>query len=167
MIQIIRQVCQKAGCQPKDLVLEWSPKNGTRLIGANPQSVKIYVNVLCPLEHIAHAIYLCVNGQEDLYPQFQQQQAAIAAKPKEKRAGKDAKMKDTLEARPQGGAAASNPGESVEKDWRQLTTVPEIVRSFPIHPSADDVIDLYQRNKKINSAHLQALLEKHSRSMAR
>ena len=166
MIQIIRQVCQKAGCQPKDLMVEWTPGNGVRLIGANSQGEKICLNILCRLEHLAHAVYLCANGQEHLYPRIQQEQASIDASFKEWLAAKDKKARKTIEDHPQRPANASAT-ESLEKDWRQFKTVPEIMRAFPIHPSADDVIDLYQTNKKFNSTHLKTLLEKHSRSISK
>src|SRR5271154_4429639 len=83
MIQIIRQVCQNAGCHPKDLVVEWTPARGARVIGTNAQGVKTYMNVPARLDHIAQAIWLCANGQEHLYARMQQQQAEIDAKAKE------------------------------------------------------------------------------------
>ena len=43
MIQIVRQLCQKAGCEPKDLVMEWTPARGACLIGTNAQGEKTYL----------------------------------------------------------------------------------------------------------------------------
>ena len=162
MIQIIRQLCQKAGCEPKDLVVEWTPARGACLIGTNAQGEKTYLNVFARLDHIAQAIWLCANGQEHLYPRIQKQQTAL-----------DARVKEWLdEASDKCQRESENPpceqrtdtaADGDEKDWRKLVTVSEIMRAFPRHPSADDIIDLYQRNKHFNSSDLKALLEKHSR----
>jgi hypothetical protein len=166
MIKIIRQICQKAGCQPKDLVVEWTPSNGARLVGTNSRGERIYLNVVCRLEHIAHAIYLCANGQEHLYPQVQKQQEAIEAKLKEWLAENVEKKEQSPEEQTT-CHEVPNTRENLARDWRHFNTVPEIMRAFPIHPTADDMIDLYQRNKKLNSVRLRDFLEKHSRSTIR
>jgi hypothetical protein len=162
MIQIIRQVCKQAGCQPKDLIVEWTPAQGCRVIGTNPQGVKTYLNVLARLDHIARAIWLCAKGQEHLYPELQRQQAAIDAKVQKWLAENADPFKQDFGAQQQGHPTENIRG-STEEDWRQLTTVPAIVQAFPRHPSTDDIIDLYQRNKDLNSSDLRILLEKHSR----
>jgi hypothetical protein len=164
MIQIIRKLCKNAGCQPKDLVVEWTPTQGVRVIGTNSQGVKTAINVLARLDHVAQAVWLCVNGQEHLYPQIQQQQAAIDIRVKEwmvqnaaqfeEKQGNQTKKRFTI---------PKENVENVEQDWHELDTVEEIMRAFPRHPSADDIIDLYQRNKNLKSSDLKALLEKHSR----
>jgi hypothetical protein len=162
MIQIIRQLCQKAGCEPKDLVVEWTPARGACLIGTNAHGEKTYLNVLARLDHIAQAIWLCANGQEHLYPQIQEQQTALDARVKEWLDEAADKCEPQWEIPPQ-APRTDTTTESVQKDWRQLGTVSEIMRAFPRHPSTDDIIDLYQRNKNFNSSDLKALLEKHSR----
>jgi hypothetical protein len=117
---------------------------------------------LARLDLLAQAIWLCANGQEHLYSRMQQQQAAIDAKVKEWLAEEADQLKQGL-GDPQQGDPAESTTESIQEDWRRLNTVPEILRAFPRHPSTDDMIDLYQRNKNLNSSDLKALLEKHSR----
>jgi len=162
MIQIIRQVCQRAGCQPRDLVVEWTPSGGVRVIGTNPQGVKTYLNVLCRLDDIAHAIWLCANGQEHLYPEIQRERAAIEAKVNEWLTGNADQFKQDWRDQQTEHLAENTPGK-IQKDWRQLNTAAEILPAFPNHPSPDDIIDLYQRNKNLKSPQLEALLKKHSR----
>jgi hypothetical protein len=162
MIQIIRELCQKAGCQPKDLVVEWTAARGACLIGTNAQGEKTYLNVLARLDHIAQAIWLCANGQENLYPQIQEQQAALDAQVKEWLTENSDKC-DPQWGCPEEEFPLENAEGPKESDWRQLNTVGEIMRAFPRHPSPDDIIDLYQRNKNFKSSDLKALLEKHSR----
>jgi hypothetical protein len=155
MIQIIHQLCQDAECQPQDLAVEWTPAGGARLVATNPKGAKRYLNVMARLDHIAQAICLCANGQEHLYPRIQQQQAVIDAHVKEWTA------ENTDES--DGGGEDSEHTKNNRKDWRKLNTVAGIMRAFPRHPSADDIIDLYQRNKNLKSPDLKSLLEKRSR----
>jgi hypothetical protein len=162
MIKIIRQVCKKAGCEPKDLIIEWTPTKGARLVGTSPDGAKTYLNVLARLDHIAQAIYLCVNGQEHLYPKYQQQQAEAEARLKERKVQNTAKTEHSFEDW-QEGLTEEAVTEPIEKNWRQLKTARAILRAFPKRPSSDDIIDLYQRNKTLNSPELTALLEKSTR----
>jgi hypothetical protein len=157
MIQMIRLICRNAGCQPKDLIVEWSPTTGARVIVTNRQGVKSSVKVPVRLDQIAQAIWLCANGQEELYPHLQQQQMAFDSATKEWRAFGQA-FED-----PDKGHSTINIEGAVNRDWRQSTTVLGIMRAFPKRPSSDDIIDLYQRNKVLKSSRLKALLEKHSR----
>ncbi|HEX4120041.1 MAG TPA: hypothetical protein VH619_05375 [Verrucomicrobiae bacterium] len=164
MIKIIRQVCKKAGCQPKDLIVEWTPAKGARLIGTSPNGAKTYLNVLARLDHIAQAIYLCANNQEHLYPRIQQQQAEMDARLKECMAENvsaekiDEGVDDWQECLPE-----SEVKIAIERDWHQLKTARAILRAFPKRPTSDDLIDLYQRNKALNSQELKALLSRHCR----
>ena len=162
MIHIIRQLCQDAGCQAKDLVVEWNPAKGSRVIGTNTRGERTYVNIFARLDHIAQAIWLCASGQEYLYPQMQKQQAAIDAKVKEWLAENGDQFGHSFGDQQQ-RHCGENTKACVQEDWRKLKTVREIVRAFPTHPSTDDIIDLYQRNKTLKSADLKALLKKHSR----
>jgi hypothetical protein len=161
MIQMIRLICRNAGCEPKDLIVEWSPTTGARVVVTNRQGVRSFVKVPVRLDQIAQAIWLCANGQEELYPQAQQQQMAIDSTTKEWRAFGQAfedPAKDTAK-----GSSAIHIEGAVKQDWRQSATVLGILRAFPRRPSSDDLIDLYQRNKALKSSRLKALLEKHSR----
>lgn len=97
-----------------------------------------------------------------MYSRMQRQQAAINAKVKEWLARNADQFSQGFEDQPQ-RQHTNDTKDNVREDWRQLNTVPEIVRAFPRHPSTDDIIDLYQRNKNLNSSDLKALLEKHSR----
>ena len=162
MIELIRQLCRKAGCQPKDLVVEWTPGGGSRVVATNSQGVRSYLHVLARLDHIAQAVWLCANGQEHLYSEVRQKQAAIDAKVKEWLAANVCHLQQGVEDQPQGHPAQDTRG-GIRKDWRQLDSVPEIMRAFPMRPSSDDIIDLYQRNKHLKSSVLKALLERHSR----
>jgi hypothetical protein len=157
MIQMIRLICRNAGCEPKDLIVEWSPTTGARVIVTNRQGVKSSVKVPVRLDQIAQAIWLCANGHEQLYPHIQQQQMAIDSSTKEWRAFGQA-FED-----PDKGHSTVNAEGAVNNDWRQSTTVLGILRAFPRRPSSDDIIDLYQRNKALKSSQLKALLEKYSR----
>lgn len=162
MIKIIRQVCKKAGCEPKDLVVEWTPTKGARLVGTSPDGAKTYLNVLARLDHIAQAIYLCVNGQEHLYPKYQQQQAEAEARLKERNGQNTSKTEQSFEEW-QEGLSEEEAKEPAQRNWRLLKTARAILRAFPKRPSSDDIIDLYQRNKTLNSPELTALLEKSTR----
>ena len=121
-----------------------------------------YRYIQARLDQIAQAIWLCANGQEHMYSRMQRQQAAINAKVKEWLARNADQFSQGFEDQPQ-RQHTNDTKDNVREDWRQLNTVPEIVRAFPRHPSTDDIIDLYQRNKNLNSSDLKALLEKHSR----
>jgi hypothetical protein len=120
------------------------------------------MSVLARLDRIAQAIWLCANGQEDLYPQIQQQQTEIDAKIREWLADNSGPFRQGF-----GEQQQANPANSaragVLEDWRQSNSVAEIMRAFPTHPSTDDIIDLYQRNKSLKSSHLKSLVERHSR----
>jgi hypothetical protein len=157
MIQMIRLICRNAGCEAKDLVVEWSATAGARIIVTNRQGVKSTVKVPVRLDQIAQAIWLCANGQEELYPHAQQQQMAIDSATNAWRAFGQA-FEDPATAH-----STANVEGAVKYDWRQSTTVLGILRAFPRRPSADDIIDLYQRNKVLKSSRLKALLDKHSR----
>ena len=162
MIHIIHQICQNAGCQAKDLVIEWNPARGARIIGTNSRGERTYLNIQARLDHIAQAIWLCASGQEDLYPQMRRQQEAVDAKVKEWLADNNDQFKqDFADQREEHPVKTAK--RTVQDDWRRFKTATDIVRAFPQHPSTDDIIDLYQRNKKLNSAALKALMEKHSR----
>jgi hypothetical protein len=162
MIQIIRQFCRSAGCQPQDIVVEWTPSRGACLIGTSSEGLKTSLNVLARLDHIAQAIWLCANGQDHLYPRIQQQQAAIDEQVKKWVAeNTDETESESEDQLPE--YLLEKPADPARPDWRRLKTVSDIMKAFPRHPSADDIIDLYQRNKDFNSSDLKALLEKHSR----
>jgi hypothetical protein len=165
MIKIIRQVCKKAGCEPKDLIVEWTPAKGARLVGISADGTKTYLNVLARLDHIAQAIYLCANGQEHLYPKLQQQQAEVEAKLKELKtcmAENNEIAQQSLEEW-QESLAQEEAAVSAPRNWRNLKTPKAILRAFPKRPTTDDLIDLYQRNKSLNSSELTALLVNRSR----
>lgn len=155
MIQIIRQLCQRAGCDAKDLAVEWTPTRGVRLIATNAEGKKTYLNVLARPDHIAQAIYLCANGQEHLYPRIQQQQEAIDSQLREW-LSKDSESPGIEWCKQEAAVPAV-------MDWRECNTAAEMVLAFPKRPSADDIIDLYQRNKVLRSADIEALLRRLSR----
>jgi hypothetical protein len=162
MIQIIHQFCQNAGCQPKDLIVEWTPARGACLIGINAKGVKTCLAVLASPDQIAKAIWLCANGQEHLYSQLQQQQSENYGQTDEKFAEyaalSECEWEELLQDR-----FLENAAEHIEKDWREFRTVSQMINAFPTHPSADDLIDLYERNKQLDSPELKALLKKRSR----
>jgi hypothetical protein len=165
MIKIIRQVCKKAGCEPKDLIVEWTPAKGARLVAICPDGTKTSLNVLARLDHIAQAIYLCANGQEHLYPKLRQQQAEVDAKLKELKAC-TAENNETAQQsfeEWQENLAQEEAATSAPRNWRNLKTPKAILRAFPKRPTTDDLIDLYQRNKSLNSSELNALLLNRSR----
>lgn len=132
------------------------------MIGVNAQGVTTFLNISARLDYITRAICLCADGQEHLYAQMQQRQALINAKVKEWLAENADNCGQTLGDQQQERPTETTPGR-LQKDWRQLKTALAIARAFPIHPSTDDMIDLYQRNKSLGSPDLKALLEKYSR----
>ena len=164
MIQIIRQFCQNTGCQPKDLVVEWTLERGACLIGTNSEGVKTSLAILARPDHIAQAVWLCANGQEHLYSQIQEQSSEIYGQVREWLSDHASASEDVWDEPQQSHLPETAlTGEPTREDWRNFKTVAQIIHAFPMHPSADDLIDLYERNKKIKSSHLKALLEKRSR----
>ena len=153
MIKIIHQFCKAARCQPADIVLEWNAKTGARLTATGPQGAKTSLNVLCTLNHMAQALLLAANGEEERYPQVLAQQKQLDAKVREWQA----EMDHTPETVGTGGATPENK-EAAAKDWRRARNPKEVLRSFPARPKADDLIDLYQLNKTLASPELADLL---------
>lgn len=162
MIQIIRQFCQNTGCHPKDLTVEWTLERGACLVGTNPQGVRTSLAILARPDHIAQAVWLCANGQEHLYPQVQEQSSEAYGQVKEWLTDQASAAEDFWDETQQ-GASFDMPNEPVKIDWRRFKTVPQIIHAFPANPSSDDLIDLYERNKKLKSPDLKALLAKRSR----
>jgi hypothetical protein len=157
MIEIIRQFCKSARCTPADIVLEWDAKTGARLTAKGPDGSKKTLNVLCGLNHMAQALLLAINGEEKHYPRLLEQQNQLDARIRGWKAEED----DTVEY----GATDYWPSnEEVDpKDWRLAKNPAEVLKCFPLHPKPDELIDLWQLNKKFMCPDLANLLRKHSR----
>jgi hypothetical protein len=156
MIQIIHQFCQTARCKPADIVLEWDTKTGARLTARSPQGGKTSLNVLCGLNHIAQALLLIANGEEKRYPQVLEQQKQLDAKIREWQAG--AGYTTEFDA-----SHSPSDDDFATKDWRCAENPAEVLQCFPARPKPDEIIDLYQLNKRFASPELANLLRKHSR----
>ena len=138
-------------------MLEWDSKTGARLTAKGPDGSKSALNVLCGLNHMAQALLLAISGEEKRYPQLLEQQNQIDASIRRWKAGES----DTAE----GGASEYSPSnDEVEpKDWRLAKNPTEVLRCFPLHPKPDELIDLWQLNKKFMCPDLANLLRKHCR----
>jgi hypothetical protein len=157
MIQIIHQFCKSARCKPADIVLEWDVRTGARLTAQGPDGKKAALNVLCGLDHIAKALLLVKNGEEKRYPQLLEQQKHLDAKIREWQA-------EERYAPEADDADVYSPAvEVAAKDWRTAKNPEEVLERFPVRPSADELIDLYQLNKTFASPALTNLLKQHSR----
>jgi hypothetical protein len=155
MLQVIHQFCKSARCKPADIVLEWNPKTGARLTATGPAGAKIVLNVLCNLNHMAQSLLLATAGEEKQYPQMLAQQKQIDAKLREWQAGGSNPTESD--------GSASPARDEVAKDWRRAKTPAEVVQGFPARPKPDELIDLWQLNKKFASPELANLLMRHSR----
>ena len=158
VIQIIHQFCQSTGCPAADIVLEWDVQTGARLTATGPSGKRHSLNVLCGLNHMAQALLLVVNGEEERYPQMLQEQNRLEAKIRSWQAEEGGR-----EANDGTGDELPTEEEAAVKDWRGAKNPDEILKSFPLRPKADELIDLYQLNKKFASPELVKLLNKHSR----
>jgi hypothetical protein len=158
MMQIIHQFCNSARCQPADIVLEWDSKTGARLTAKDPDGTKNTLNVLCSLNHMAQALLLATAGEEKRYPQLLEQQKQLDAKIRQWQA----RGGDTTESDANAFDSTSH-DEVSTKDWRGAKTPAEVLQWFPARPKPDELIDLWQLNKKFASPQLANLLKKHSR----
>jgi hypothetical protein len=156
MIQIINQFCQTARCKPADIVLEWDTKTGTPLTAHGPHGAKTSLNVLCSLNHIAQVLLLFATGGEKRYPQMLEQQKRLDAKIREWQAEEGYTTESDASHSPSDDDFAA-------KDWRRAKNPAEVLQCFPARPKPDEIIDLYQLNKRFASPDLANLLRKHSR----
>jgi alpha-galactosidase/6-phospho-beta-glucosidase family protein len=158
MMQIIHQFCKSARCQPADIVIEWDTTTGARLTAKSPDGAKCTLNVLCGLNHMAQALLLAINGEEKRYPQMLEQQKQLDAKIRQWKAGAD----DTSES--ESSAFYSTTDDEVSTtDWRSAKNPAEVLQWFPARPKPDELIDLWQLNKKFASPQLANLLKRHTR----
>jgi hypothetical protein len=155
MIKIIHQFCQTARCKPADIVLEWDTKTGARLTAHDPHGAKTSLNVLCGLNHIAQALLLIEAGEEKRYPQMLEQQKQLDAKILEWQA-EEGCTTECDDSHP------PSDDDFATKDWRRAKNPEEVLQGFPARPKPDELIDLWQLNKKFASPDLSSLLKKHS-----
>ncbi len=160
MIDSIKQFCRITGCHPKDIAVQWSLQSWPILLARDNKGKVKGMPVPGRIDRVMQAIYLCATGQEDLYPRLLEQQAALEAKLHAWVEGDEGYL-----PQPDFSPKETRPPESKEKpkkDWHKLKKASEIMKAFPLHPTADDIIDLYQMNKVLKSDKLAGLLRMRS-----
>jgi hypothetical protein len=152
IFRLLETICQRYNCGAENFVLQWGPLHGCLLVVVvNSQrigAVKIQTRRpgnIPDLDKLAEGIRTMVTQQSN------QKGDQIAP-------GMKSEANQT-ETRPSRRAAKG----TIVENWRQLSDPDAIAQAFPQHPSNDDIIDLYQRNKEIQSDKLAVLLKERAR----
>jgi hypothetical protein len=158
IIEIIHKFCNDTETHPKDLVIQWNLQRPPIIFAQDRNGQIVYMQLFERTDRVVEAIHFCAIGHEDKFDKFLEAQEAVFAKYREL-AGETAEGIAPAQA-PKPGK--EEPPAAVKPDWHQLSQVGQIMAAFPLHPTADDIIDLYQKNKTLRSKKLDLLLRKHS-----
>jgi len=157
-IEIIHKFCNDTETHPKDLVIQWNMQRHPIVFAHGRNGQVVYMQIFERIDRVVEAIQLCATRHEDKFDKFLAAQEAVFDKYRE-RAGETAEGLAPPQALKPG---KEQPPAEVTPDWHQMSHVGKIMAAFPLHPAADDIIDLYQKNKTLRSKRLDQLLRKHS-----
>ena len=144
LLERIKHFCKTNNCLPSQLVLQWSVRGGCNLVVHLPTGSRVLPLVTHSLDMVAKALFMLAL-QEPEQPQ--------ATPP-------DQGMPHYDFGKPKPASPPEPP-----KSWREAGTPQEVLGLFPKTPTADELIDLFELNKKFQDQAITKLLSQHSQKL--